>query len=280
MLKKRLDALLCDPKHMKQKDDNFIKLLVPSFVGVLLCLACLVSMTWAWFGASVQSGSNRISAANYDLEVTVKALTGETSDTQTVTGVDATYTYQLRAGVTYLVTLTGSGNATVGFGDIIAGKNSEDPVYHSVTETIATEYATASNSAKEISFYIASGEDAILVIKPMWGKPDVADGSTLIENNGNISILGGTEQIPKGATLNIDEEETESASSASSVSSSPTSQVADTSSTASQVSEVVTSAVASTESEQNVTETPTDTNESSQVTTSSENTLSQDQAAE
>ena len=266
-MQKWLETLLYDPKHMKQKDDNFIKLLAPSFIGVLLCLACLVGMTWAWFGTSVQSGSNRISAANYDLKVTVE---GNAAD---VTKNDGACYIPLEQNVTYQITLAGTGNATIGFGTLTV-EESDDAgkavVYY--TKSIATPKATSSENPKTRTFSVKSGQPAQLVIKPVWGKfsPEIfSDENTtyrLVDNH-QIYLWGATAE-----TTLIENGDSDSGSQQQMISSS---QVAATSSVASQTSET-TSAVTSSEPEQNATESVP----SSQITTTSEPTVSQEQVTE
>lgn len=269
-LQKWLESLLYDPKHMKQKDDNFIKLLAPAFIGVLLCLACLVGMTWAWFGVSVQSGSNHISAANYDLKVTV--VKGD-ANTATVTKNDGVYYVTLEKNVTYQITLKGGGNATIGFGTLTAAESDgagNAVVYY--TKPIATPSATSSENPNTRSFSVKSGQPAQLVIKPVWGEfsPEIfSDENTTyrLVDNQQIYLWGAmaeTTLIENGDSDSGSQQQT-----------SASSQVAATSSVASQTTET-TSAVSSSEPEQNATESVP----SSQITITSEPTVSQEQVTE
>ncbi len=47
----------------KLSDKAFIRLIATSLFGILLCVVCLCSSTWAWFTDSVPSGENVIQTA-------------------------------------------------------------------------------------------------------------------------------------------------------------------------------------------------------------------------
>lgn len=121
-LKKWLRNIFYIPKHSKPTDENIIRLLIPSFVGIVICMVCLAASTWAWFSATVQTVPQTITAANYDIEVSV---------------VDAgknpvNLTSQLKANETYTVTLKATGTAPSG-GYCIITDASGNVVYTSET---------------------------------------------------------------------------------------------------------------------------------------------------
>ncbi len=164
-MKKWLDHMFYYPKHMKEKDDNFIRLVAPSLVGAVICLACLAGVTWAWFGTSIQSSSNRISAASYDLTVIVN------SQSEPLTRQDdGAYHINLEKNQQYEIKLTGSGNATVGYGEIKSdamAENGKTIIYY--TNTIKTVSATSSASENSMTITVRTGKDIKLVITPIWG---------------------------------------------------------------------------------------------------------------
>lgn len=104
------------PRHSKSTDENILRLLVPSLLGILLCMICLAGTTWAWFTASVQTQPQTIEAANYDIAV---SITNESGDF-------VPHGQPLETGKSYKVTLTASGTADkfggyciVGCGDVM-----------------------------------------------------------------------------------------------------------------------------------------------------------------
>ena len=100
-MKNWIKSVLYVPKHEKPTDENILRLLLPSFAGIILCMVCLVGMTWAWFSAGVQTSPQTIAAGHYDITVTID---GEPVDTSRM----------LQAETTYTITLTASGTAPSG----------------------------------------------------------------------------------------------------------------------------------------------------------------------
>lgn len=80
------------------------RLLGPSFIGALLCVACLVGSTLAWFQASRTTSVASIKTGSFRITATV--MEGE----KTVDG-DGT-TYRLTAGKTYTVMLSRAEDST------------------------------------------------------------------------------------------------------------------------------------------------------------------------
>lgn len=70
-MKQWLKAIVYTPKYTKPTDENILLLLLPSFVGILICMACLAGTTWAWFSTGVQTQPQTIMAASFDIVVTI-----------------------------------------------------------------------------------------------------------------------------------------------------------------------------------------------------------------
>ena len=68
-MKQWIKTVLYSPQHTKLTDENILRLLLPSFVGILICMICLAGATWAWFSASATSAGNTIAAADYKISV-------------------------------------------------------------------------------------------------------------------------------------------------------------------------------------------------------------------
>lgn len=95
-----------DNKQVKA-ETNLTKILLPSVLSILLCMALLCGMTWAWFASTQSTPAATIQAATYHIDVVAK--NGETVLTA---GQDGKYSL---AKGTYTVTLTASGNASKGY---------------------------------------------------------------------------------------------------------------------------------------------------------------------
>lgn len=75
-------------KHEKPTDENIMRLLMPSILGVLVCMVCLFGSTWAWFTAGIQvDGDAATKAANFSADVTVREIPGAT--VQTIAAIQA-----------------------------------------------------------------------------------------------------------------------------------------------------------------------------------------------
>lgn len=63
-------------KHDRQEKrrDSIVTLLMPSVLGICICLVCLCSMTWAWYKVSIQVPAQKITAAYYEVRVTSVTL--------------------------------------------------------------------------------------------------------------------------------------------------------------------------------------------------------------
>lgn len=52
-------------KHMKieERKDSIAPLLMPSLLGICICLVFVCGMTWAWFSTNVQSSAQKMTTA-------------------------------------------------------------------------------------------------------------------------------------------------------------------------------------------------------------------------
>lgn len=88
----------------QERKDSLVPLLLPSILGISVCLVCICSMTWAWYSASVETSAQKMTAAYY--EITVESVVSETD--VAVQPIDGAYT--LNAGTVYTVTLKADGS--------------------------------------------------------------------------------------------------------------------------------------------------------------------------
>lgn len=114
-MKKLLNRIFYIPKYDKQEEKSISRLLMPSVVGVLLCMICLIGTTWAWFSANTQSGTNRITAAHFSLSVAVTSADGAALEKGESGSI------ALPADGAYTVTLTADGTAEKGYAIVKIG---------------------------------------------------------------------------------------------------------------------------------------------------------------
>lgn len=153
------------------------RMLLPSFLGIIVCTICLAGMTWAWFTSGVQSQST-ISAEEYSLRETV---TVQNEDALTK-GNDGTYA--LAANQTYVLTLNPNTEPNGGGYCIIQITSGG---------TTSTYYTKALTRGQEYNFTISNGNSpATCKVLAAWGAPGAAgfDGATQVLDN-KIVINGG-----------------------------------------------------------------------------------------
>lgn len=163
-MKEKFKNLLYVPKHMKTTDDNILRLLLPSFAGIAVCVLCLAGLTWAWFSVSVTAKPQSLIAANFDVAVEV---TGASSDAL-ITPEESGY-YALAAGA-YRITLNRAGTS-----EKIAG--------YCLIKIGDAEYPSAPLVLNEpLTFTLALDTEKAVGFTPVWGTRDgepVRDGDTI-----------------------------------------------------------------------------------------------------
>lgn len=174
-IKGLIRRLTYEPKHAKPTDENIFQLLLPSMIGMVICLICLIGMTWAWFTASITTSPQTITAANYEVSVSI--------DDGDVSAKGGQYT--LSEGE-HKVTLTAKGNASTGYCKI----KIDDETYY----TPQFPDPKANDSSKTFAFSVKVSEKTTMTVRPIWGTytdEDVVDG-TLLENGALLDLSGTT----------------------------------------------------------------------------------------
>ena len=171
-MKHWLKSVLYVPKHAKTNDENIRHLLVPSFLGILLCMVCLAGTTWAWFTASISTPPQSIATANYKINVTVN---GETVTAQK----------QLIANREYEIKLVAGGTANE-FGGYCIVKGGENPLY--------SEQLLPGNT---LSFKFTPSVTADYTFDAVWGvysqKPDITNGCIIGQGTVTHHVLTNSE---------------------------------------------------------------------------------------
>lgn len=148
----------------EKKPASLMALLMPSLLGVAICLVCLCSLTWAWFTATQNSGVQPIQSAT----ATVTAKLGDTALGELKVGEPCSL------NGTGTLTLHMAGDAQYAYVVIKVG----DKEYH-------TDYLTADG-------YTITVNESGAALTLCWGKQDSLPG-TAVENGGSI---GTAQQEP------------------------------------------------------------------------------------
>lgn len=155
----RIKELFSIPEGKKVTEKAFGRVLLSSICSILLCMACLVSTTWAWYTVSIENRGN---------EIQIATVTANVSMLDTVNNVVATDTsgkYVLAAG-TYTAQINLSNDAT----------EPKSPVYVVISvshgEETAYYYLTFENGGKDATqIFQVWGNSATVSFSVSWVKP-------------------------------------------------------------------------------------------------------------
>ena len=163
-------------KHKEIKkltDQAFSRLMLTSLLGMLLCIACLCSATWAWYNASISSNTNELGAGKFG--VSVSYTQSDEPAVELVIREDGTSSYTFEQAGTYTVTLVVTDDTTVSKG-------------FCVLKVDGVRYYTGAISVESLSPYtfnlVISNPSTTVVFAPSWGTPanvSVVDGTITIQ---------------------------------------------------------------------------------------------------
>lgn len=158
----------------KPTDATLRRLLLPSFFGIVLCMACVTGLTWAWFSMSISSTTQTITAANFSINVEVVEQTSDANMMDVLEDIE-NGVYELKAGKTYQVTLTAYGTALNGGYCVIETESGE---------TYFTEHIALDESF-ELTIHPAVDDTYTFI--GVWGTHVEDDENTDLEDSAVIS---------------------------------------------------------------------------------------------
>lgn len=138
----RIKELFTVPKGKKITEKIFSRVLISSVCSILLCMACLMGTTWAWFTVSIENEENEIQIATVIPKVEIK------NGDALVSSSDGT-NYALEEG-TYQVKIQLKNDAT---GTDALNKTQKNVIYvvMSVTQgSVSKHYHIPFSGAEEI----------------------------------------------------------------------------------------------------------------------------------
>lgn len=176
------------PKDGKIREKVMLARIATTVVIVVLCLAAMGFTAYAYFSVDLTYGSNTITAANFDVEVSIVSEGEEVA----VFRNGRSYLADLEAGKAYTVTLTHTGTAQTGF------------VILSATDCDDTYYTTQLGQGGELTFTVEVNAPTTVSFLGHWGTSSYYDkyketGNTFfIQEEGSVSLA-----------VNVDEEITD-----------------------------------------------------------------------
>ena len=156
----------------KLSEKVFLRLIATSIFGVVMCMVCLCSTTWAWFSDSAPSNENEIKTATECL-ISIEVVPEGSDAVIDVSGTEDTLGVALAAG-NYTVTMSLPKDSASGYYVIGVGANTylTDYIVHHDEETPKTK-----------TFTLTLGTDSEVVFTPRWGiysdESDVTNGVLL-----------------------------------------------------------------------------------------------------
>ena len=163
----------------EKKPASLTALLMPSLLGVAICLVCLCSLTWAWFTATQNSGVQPIQSAT----ATVTASLNDTALGELKVGEPCSL------NGTGKLTLHMAGDAQYAYVVIKV----DDTEYH-------TDYLTADG-------YTITVNESGAALTLCWGKQDSLPG-TAVKNGGSIGTAQPFNTTDEQPAVNGDSQQT------------------------------------------------------------------------
>ena len=179
------------PKHEKVSDTLFLRIILSSVFGILICGISLAGLTWAWYSGSVTSTANNITAAEFSVTTTFKNNNGDTVNPTLTNG-----SYTLDSG-DYTVTVSATGTASTGYCKV----EFDGQTYYTVQL-----FTNAESGTQSATFTVNATANSKLTITPQWGTYAKSEDEVLIGNSeDDIDTL----PVPSAQLLETASEESE-----------------------------------------------------------------------
>lgn len=166
----------------KTHGDGIYHLLAPSLICTCVCMVCLCGASWAWFSAAYTSPVTGITAAVYDVEVTVTDSTDGEADVP-VTSQNLCCQLSLDAEHIYNVGIRATGTASSGYCSVIIDGT--------------TYYTPQISPNSDFTFTVKANQASTMQIIPQWGTCAVADSN--ITSGATIEFGTPSDEDPAGA---------------------------------------------------------------------------------
>lgn len=138
----------------KERKDGLVPLLLPSVLGICICMVCLCGMTWAWYTVSIEAPAQKITTSYF--KVTVHSVMDDVEPIPAENGGG----YRLTEGITYMVRLQTIGTV----------KNCGYCLIEN-TQAGTKAYAEGLEPNKWIEILFTPEKDGIHTFTGVWGNP-------------------------------------------------------------------------------------------------------------
>ena len=166
-----------------KENNGIVKMLVPSLLGTVVCMICLMGTTWAWFADNVTTSIQSIKAADYSITVDIPG--GEKLE-------DGSYRLsQKTEREGYQVTVKANGSASTGYFRV------------SGPESFLPLYSTQLAPGEVITYTFYPSITGVYDFESVWG---TYSGGSILQNN---DIIGTPVQSEESINDNEEVEDTE-----------------------------------------------------------------------
>lgn len=163
----------------EEKPASLTALLMPSLLGVAICLVCLCSLTWAWFTATQNSGVQPIQSATATVTASLNGtVLGELPIEEGMTGT-GTLTLHMDGSAQYAYVLIKVGGTECRTGYLSANKD-----------------------------YTITVNESGAALTLCWGKQDDQSGTAVVENGGSIGTAQPSNTTAEQPAVNGDSQQT------------------------------------------------------------------------
>lgn len=163
----------------EEKPASLSALLMPSLLGTVICLACLCSLTWAWFTATQNSGVQPIQSATATVTASLNGtVLGELPIEEGMTGT-GTLTLHMDGSAQYAYVLIKVGGTKCRTGYLSANKD-----------------------------YTITVNESGAALTLCWGKQDDQSGTAVVENGGSIGTAQPSNTTDEQPAVNGDSQQT------------------------------------------------------------------------
>lgn len=150
-------------KPDKLTDKAFSRLMLTSVLGILVCIMCLCSATWAWFSVNTSSSGNKVSSGQFDLTVSVADASSEVTTLSENTLGKTVYTFENIGVYTVKLKMTEDTTVTKGFCTLDVGNDT----YYTASINAETDPFTFTIDVKEAGVTVT--------FSPAWGYPSAEE---------------------------------------------------------------------------------------------------------
>ncbi len=166
----------------EKRSDGLMHIFAPSMLAICICAICLCGVSWAWFTASISTGTTVIQSSSYKLSYQIGSDTAELAEVKTVTVPES-------GSCKITLSATGTAGAT-GYCSVKIGD-----------ETYYTKQIFVNGSAFTFTVKAVAGTE--ITLTPKWGSCAVRDKANSID--GEITVTGSQQsntQTPDNIVIN------------------------------------------------------------------------------